>query len=102
LIITPAHREEIILAILAKFQMEKNLNIGMILTGQFPPRNFVVEELKKAHIPVFHVPLHSDEVLEKINSFTAKIQKEDNEKIQEAIHLIEKNIDFDLLLKLLS
>ena len=74
----------------------------MILTGHFSPRNFIIEELQKAKIPAFYVPLHSDEVYEKISSFTAKIQKEDGEKIQEAIHLVEENIQFDALLKLLS
>jgi hypothetical protein len=101
LIITPAHREDIILAILSKHP-EISKDVGMILTGQLSPRNFVIEELKKAHIPAFHIPLHSDEVLEKINSFTAKIQKEDGEKIMEAIKVVEQNIDFDLLIKLLS
>jgi phosphate acetyltransferase len=105
LIITPAHREDIILAILGKYwevSKKQDLNVGMILTGQLSPRNFVIEELKKARIPAFHIPLHSDEVLEKINSFTAKIQKEDGEKIMEAIKVVEQNIDFDLLIKLLS
>ena len=108
LIITPAHREEIILTILSKYwelqslQKEKNLQFGLILTGQLAPRNFVIEELQKANIPALYVPLHSDEVLEKISSFTAKIQKEDGEKIQEAISLVEQNINFPLLLQILS
>ncbi len=108
LVITPAHREDIILAILAKYwelhllKNEYHLPVGLILTGHLPPRNFIIEELKKAHIPAFHTPLHSDEVLEKVNSFTAKIQKEDHEKIQEAIKVVEENINFDLLLKILA
>lgn len=105
LIITPADREDIILGTLSKYFEIRNLQkksdfpLGMILTGQLPPRNFVIEELKKAQIPSFHIPLHSDEVLEKINFFTAKIQKEDEEKVEEAISVVEENIDFDLLLK---
>lgn len=108
LIITPAHREDIILATLAKYwaseslSLKLNLGFGMILTGPLSPRNFVIEELKKAHIPAFHVPLHSDEVIEKISSFTAKIQKEDKEKIQEAVSVVKENIDFDRFLTLFS
>ena len=108
LIITPADREDIILATISKYwelhsiQKKYDFNIGMILTGQLPPRNFVIEELKKAHIPSFHIPLHSDTVLETINSFTAKIQKEDKEKVEEAISIVEQNINFDYLLQLLS
>ncbi|MBU6149534.1 MAG: AAA family ATPase, partial [Verrucomicrobia bacterium] len=108
LIITPAHREEIILTILAKYwelqslQKEANPGFGLILTGQLSPRNFVIEELQKAQIPALYIPLHTDEVLDKMSSFTAKIQKEDPEKIREAISIVEQNIDFSLLLKLLS
>lgn len=108
LIITPAHREEIILTILAKYwelqslQKDVDLGFGLILTGQLAPRNFVIEELQRAKIPALHIPLHSDEILDRIGSFTAKIQKEDEEKIQEAISLVEQNIDFPLLLNLLT
>jgi dethiobiotin synthase len=107
LIITTALREDIILATLAKHwelhSMKKKVRagVGLILTGKTPPKDFILEELKKAHLPVLYTTISSDEVLEKIHSFTAKIQKEDQEKIQEAIRLVEEHIDFDQLLKLL-
>ena len=87
LIITPAHREEIILTILSKYwelqslQKGADLKFGLILTGQLAPRNFVVEELQKANITALYIPLHSDEVLEKINSNAAWL-KRDKIKIQ--------------------
>lgn len=108
LIITPAHREDIITATLAKFweyyllDKETALDVGMILTGDLPPRSSVIEGLKKAGIPAFYTSLHSDKVHEKINSFTAKIQKDNDEKIQEAMKVVEENLNFDLLLKLLA
>lgn len=106
LIITSTDREDIILATLAKafemhsIQKDYKLNVGMILTGNLLPRHFVLEELKKAKLPVLYTTVQSDEALEMIHCFTAKIQKEDEKKIKEAIQLVENNIDLDLLLSL--
>lgn len=103
LIITPANREDIILATLSKYwdakiaDSDDDLNIGMILTGDYPPRHYIVEELQNAHIPMLYTPFHSDTVMKMISSFTAKIQTEDVEKIHEAIDVVEKHIDFELL-----
>ena len=103
LIITPANREDIILATLSKHWDTKiadphqDLNAAMILTGDYPPRHYVVEELQKAHIPMLYTPFHSHTAMKMISSFTAKIQTEDLEKINEAIEVVEKHIDFDLL-----
>lgn len=103
LIITPANREDIILATLTKHWDTKAIDPkadpkgGMILTGEDLPRPFLIEELKKADIPMLHTPLHSTTVMEKIHSFTAKIRTEDIDKVQEAIEVVENHIDFDLL-----
>ncbi len=106
LLITPANREDIILATLSKYwevaSSKQPLHIGMIVTGDLPPRHFIIEELKKADIPTLYAPLHSYDVLEKINSSTAKIRQEDGEKIKEAINVVEKHIDFSLILGLLD
>ena len=105
LIITPAGREDIILATLAKhFEMsgldqKTHPDIGMILTGGLPPRHFVISELQKAHIPVLYTPISNDKAWELIGSFSAKIKKEDLAKITEAIDIVDKHINFDLLLK---
>jgi phosphate acetyltransferase len=108
LIITPANREDIILATLSKHweilsaPPYQGLEAGMILTGDLPPRHFIVEELKKAHIPVLYTSAHSHTALEMINSFTAKIRKEDQEKINEAVEVVGNHIDFDLIFDLLD
>lgn len=107
LIITPANREDIILATLSQHWDTKianphdDLESAMILTGDHPPRHYIIEELQKAHIPMLYTPFHSHTAMKMISSFTAKIQSEDLEKVHEAIEVVEKHIDFDLLDQLL-
>jgi BioD-like phosphotransacetylase family protein len=103
LIITPANREDIILATLTKHWDVKirdplnDLKTGMILTGDFPPRHYIIEELQKARIPMLHIKEHSHTAMQMISSFTAKIRTEDIEKVKEAITVVERHVDFDLL-----
>lgn len=103
LIITPSGREDIILATLTKHwdlkitHPEEDLMAGMILTGDHPPKASIVEQIKKAAIPMLYVPLNSYDAMQKILSFTAKLQKEDVEKTREAIEVVEKNLFIDSL-----
>lgn len=107
LVITPANREDIILSTLTRHwdvkvaNPQADLEAGMILTGDLPPRRAIVEQLKEAHIPMLFVPLHSYTAMKKITSFTAKIRKEDVEKVKEAIEIVESHLDFDLIESLL-
>ena len=106
LIITSANREDIILATLEKHWEVKNANpnndlaFGMILTDMPPPRQTIIEALKKADIPMLYAPVSSYKVMEMLTSYTVKIRKEDTEKINEAITLVESHINFDTLLNL--
>jgi len=108
LLITPANREDIILATVSKHWDTKISNPGedlessMILTGDYPPRHYIVEELQKARIPMIYTPFHSHMAMKMISSFTAKIQTEDVKKIHRAIETVENHIDFDLLDQLLK
>lgn len=103
LIITPANREDIILATLTKHWDVKianpndDLAVGMILTGNAPPRQTIVEALKKANIPMLYAPVSSYKAMEMITSYTVKIRKEDKEKINEAVAIVESHIDFEKL-----
>lgn len=103
LVITPANREDIILATLTKHwdykigHPHEDLEGGMILTGDHPPRHYILEELKKAEIPTIYVPLHSYAAMQKINFFTSKIRQDDLEKVSEAIDVVESHVNFDLL-----
>lgn len=103
LIITPAGREDIILATLAKHKKStSDFGTGMILTGNEPPRASIIEDLKQADIPMLYAPVSSYTAMKMITSFTAKIRKEDTEKIKEAVTLVEKHIDFDRLISILG
>lgn len=104
LIITPAGREDIILATLTKVwdlkisHPEEDMETGLILTGKLPPKDSLVEEIKKANIPMLYTPVSSFAAMKMINTYTTKIRKDDIAKIEEAVQVVEKHIDFDLLL----
>ncbi len=104
LIVTPAGREDIILATLTRFwdmkiaHPDEDLKTGMILTGKHPPKDSILEQIKRANIPMLYVPVSSFIAMKMIGSQITKIRTEDVAKVREAIGLVEKYIDFDALL----
>lgn len=108
LIITPAGREDIILATLTRYwdlkisHPEEDLETGMILTGRSPPKDSIIEQIKRAKIPMLYAPVSSFVALKMIHSYTTKIRKEDTAKIQEAIQVVDNHIDFDVLQRVVS
>lgn len=108
LIITPASREDILLATLTRHwelkysKNEEDLESGFILTGSKAPDPKIVEELKKADIPALYINLNTFETMKKMTSYIAKIRRDDNEKVQQAISLVETHVNFDLLVKQLK
>lgn len=105
LIITPAGREDIILATLTRFwdlkisHPDDDLETGIILTGKTPPKDSIVEQIRRAKIPMLYAPVSSFVAMKMISSYTAKIRKEDIAKIEEAIKVVESHVDFETLLK---
>lgn len=98
LIITPATRDDIILAYIDRHLSEKNdFEGGMILTGRHPPDSKTINALSKTDIPVLYAPLCSFDAMKMITSYIAKIRTKDLPKIERAIKLVEENIDFELL-----
>jgi hypothetical protein len=103
LIITPAGREDIILATLSRYwdlkisHPDDELQLGIILTGKNPPKDSLIEQIRRTSIPMLYVPVSSFVALKMINSNTTKIRSEDIAKIEEAVHVVESHIDFDLL-----
>lgn len=93
LIVTPATREDVVLALIRK----KLSNHGLILTGTRPPSKLLLHELEKAPLPSLYAPFSSFDAMRMISSFTAKIRKEDKEKINHAISLVQKQINLDFL-----
>ncbi|MBS3904226.1 MAG: AAA family ATPase [Simkania sp.] len=108
LVITPANREDIILATLSKYwdikieNPKDDIEAGMILTGSTPPKHSIVEQLKKAHIPMLYAPMASYAAMKMLTTYTVKIRKEDVAKIKEAVDLVERHIDFDTLISILG
>lgn len=101
LIITPASREDIILATLKRQQQanQKHPVYGIILTGRQPPSSFIINQIQQIDLPTLYAPLCSYDAMKMITSFTAKIRGEDLPKIEQAIQLVEQNLNFDLLLQ---
>lgn len=102
LIITPASREDIIMATLEKHreysqQEGTDFKGGMILTSLLPPSDAILKEIEKVDIPILYAPVCSYDAMKMITSFIAKTRGEDVVKIEEAISLVENNIDFDML-----
>jgi phosphate acetyltransferase len=106
LVITPACREDIIIATVGKhmrwkLEQGKDWEGGLILTGQSAPREELLQRIKTLDIPILHTPLCSFDAMKKINSFSAKIRQEDTEKVKEAIDTVEHNISFEALMEAL-
>ena len=105
LIITPASREDIILATLTRFwdtkiaHPDKDLEAGMILTGKQPPKESLIEQIRRADIPMLYAPVNSFVALKMINTYTSKIRGEDTIKINRAAKLVESHINFEALLE---
>lgn len=102
LIITPANREDIILATLSRHWEMKlagsDLEAGMILTGGKPPREEIVEQIRHAEMPMLYTPFNTYTAMTKIASFTAKIRQEDVAKVKEAIDVVEAHLNLDQIL----
>jgi hypothetical protein len=104
LTITPASREDIIRSTLQKYEeykkAEHNIDMepGILLTGRFQPKDRLVRQLEQADIPMLYVPENTFEVMKRITQHTAKIHIEDEQKVQQAIQLVESNINLNKLL----
>ena len=103
LVITPACREDIIIATVGKHmrwnvEQNKDWEGGLILTGQSPPRVELLERIKTLDIPILHTPLCSFDAMKKISTFSAKIRQEDTSKVHEAITTVENHISFEELI----
>ncbi len=97
LIITDASREDILENVLRC----PGVSVGMILTGNSPPKTTIVARLKKMKIPMLYAPYDHFLVTKMISSYTTKIRKKDIAKIEEAIRVVRGHIDLDLLYELL-
>ncbi|MBB63981.1 MAG: cobyrinic acid a,c-diamide synthase [Waddliaceae bacterium] len=103
IIMTPATRDDIILATLEKhwqhkLQTGRDFGGAMILTGRRNPRATIIEHIKKVNIPVLHARMRNYDAMHMISTFTAKIRKDDVQKVQKAINVVEAHVNFDALI----
>lgn len=101
LVITHSSRTDIIESTIKYQEKHGDLGTGFILTGEDVPPTSIIEKLKRADIPMLFTPINSYRAIQMITSYTAKIQLEDTEKIQEAIQVVEANVDFNKICNLL-
>lgn len=103
LIITPASREKVILKNIelhrtfAEKNKNEDFNGGIILTGSIPPNCHIIERIKELEIPALYAPACSFDAMKLITSFTGKIRTEDLLKVEKAISVVEKYVDFEAL-----
>jgi phosphate acetyltransferase len=103
LIIASASREDLVLAILSRYwELKTDFVSGLILTGKTPPKASLIEQIEKADIPMLYVPMSHLATIKMLDSHTAKIKKDDTAKIEEAIRVVEKYIDFDRLIEAIN
>jgi phosphate acetyltransferase len=98
LIVTPATREDIILALIEIHQQQSEPAQGLILTGRYPPKQPLVEKLKQARIPSLYAAYTSFDAMRMITSFIAKIHREDTSKVCKAIEVVEQHLDLSAII----
>jgi phosphate acetyltransferase len=101
LVITPASRNDIVNAVIEKLRISektgKEFTGGLILTGTRLPSGQTLKQIQSVDIPALYAPICSYDAMKMIATHIAKIQIKDTPKIEEAIKLVEKHIDFNLL-----
>lgn len=103
LIITHSSREDVIEATLEKNRRniengyDPDLAGGLVLTGKFPPSQKILDKARKEEYPVIYAPVSSYDAMNMIAHHTGKIRKEDTSKVKEAIKVVQKHVNFDML-----
>ncbi len=98
LTIAPASREDIVEEILSKHMDGRDFEGGMILTGRRLPCKELLEKISASEVPTLYAPMSSYNALKMITGFTAKIRKDDVFKVNEAMRLVERNVNWDAIL----
>lgn len=97
LVIVSSSREGLIHALIYHAQVHK-IPLGFILTGNTGPSEWILKELEKTAHLILQSDKTSQEVLLTLSQFHAKIQAKDVMKIQEAIKIVKKHIDFEKII----
>lgn len=103
LIITPATREDIILAALEKEETAlrndpQGTRCALLLTSVHPPRSYIIDHIKQVNLPAMYIPLGSYDAMKAITAFSAKTRWEDQAKVAEAIRVVETHLAINALI----
>ncbi|MEY2428574.1 MAG: uncharacterized protein QOJ40_1459 [Verrucomicrobiota bacterium] len=102
LLITPADREDIILAACAALDANSGEKMaGIVLTGNLASDSGMLKMIRSMPVPVLLTPQDSYQVASRVHDLTVKIRPSDAAKISLIRDLIAKNVDLDLILKAL-
>ncbi len=105
LVITPATREDIILAKIRQHEAtvassDKGVfGGGVLMTGHISPSSAILDALKKSSLPSLYAKISAYDALQKISHFTAKIHEADTFKICKAIKHTRTYLDMNRMLE---
>ena len=102
LLITPAGREDLIMAALQCFRnadKKKAKICGIVLTGESNTGSMIMQSLKQTNIPVLLAENDTYSVASRIYDLTVKIRPRDASKIAAAVKMVKNNVDLNFILK---
>ena len=105
LLITPATREDLILATMGSCFMDPDSEScvsGIVLTGAASPHPRILHLIERAQIPVIRVAQDTFTAATKIDSLMVKIRPGDTAKIEAAECLVSEHVDMDRVMNLLQ
>jgi dethiobiotin synthetase len=73
---------------------------GIIFTGtdrSWAPTEAVLAKLRESNVPTLHAPLETTDAIERIQSYTSKLNATDRDRTNAAIKHMEGHIDFEVL-----
>jgi len=106
LVIIPSDRIDLLNAVIRiqKENKERHINkiSGVVLTGDMEPPAQIISQLSTFGIPTVTVKTDTYTATKRISNIIVKVKPEDTEKIRLISDMVEKYIDFDLVLKNLT
>jgi BioD-like phosphotransacetylase family protein len=94
LLIAPADREDLILAVAASLEAESPLHLaGIVLTGGAPPGAAALRAIERLPFPVLLAEGDSYQVASSVHTLTVKTRSTDRQKIALIRDLIAKHVD---------
>jgi BioD-like phosphotransacetylase family protein len=100
LLITPADREDIVLAVRASFDSpDAERMAGIILTGDLSPSQELLTVISAIPLPVLYTPEDNYEVASKVHDLVVKTRPVDAEKISLIMDMVGKSVNLEKILK---